>query len=48
MEVKEWKRELKKAEKMGPKEGGKISVWVDAHTSTEEVGSYVLFYTLTT
>ena len=38
----------KKGRKMGSKEGGKISVWVDAHTSTEEMGSYVLFYTLTT
>ena len=38
----------KKAEKWELKREGKVSVWVDDGTSTEEMGSYVLIYTLTT
>ena len=38
----------KKAEKWELKREGKVSVWVDDDASTEEMGSYVLIYTLTT
>ena len=38
----------KKAEKWELKREGKVSVWVDDGTSTEEMGSYVSIYTPST